>query len=210
MKDLKYIPVFALIFIFSINEVLWAQNDEYDPANFISAQETTSNTQTEKSEENNKLSKWSYNLNMGTSFSTSSFGSFLDVYTAPQINYNLSPKWQISAGVLIMNSTLVNGTADGQSVNQTRAYIMNRISYQANEKLRISGEILYGMNKSPFQTDIKQKNEYSINFDAEYKINDSFSIGLKVSSSNMNPYGYNPYYPGIAPISPLYRSPFEY
>ena len=206
MKNAKYF--WGMLFIFISTNIILAQEDEYDPGNFVNNQ-GIKNTQDlkENTSVNKTLSKWSYSLNMGTNFSFGSFGSFLDVYTAPQINYDISSKWQISAGVLIMNSALLNSAADGQSINQTRAYIMNRASYLANERLRISGEILYGMNNTPQNTGLKQKGEYYFNFDAEYKINDSFSIGIRVSGTNTDMYHYNPFYQGTSLHN---RNPFFY
>ncbi len=209
MNNIKYFLLF--IFLIPVNFAFAQDDDNYDPASFMPNQTNSSDLKFTENTKSKDFSKWTYNLNMGTSFSTGTFGSFLDIYTAPQINYNFSPKWQFSTGLLIMNSTLLNSSDDGKSINQTRAYIMNRVSYQVNEKLRISGEILYGMNQSPDGNLGTKKAEYYINFDAQYKINDSFSIGLRVSGTNMNnPYGYNnPFYSGFSP-APSYRSPFNY
>lgn len=203
--------LFVLLILFSAANFATAQDENYDPANFMPNQTNNSaDFNTSQNSHLKNISKWSYNLNMGTSFSTGTYGSFLDIYTAPQLNYNFSPKWQFTTGLLLMNSTLLNSSANEKSINQTRAYLMNRIAYQANEKLRISGEILYGMNQSPLNSGFKQKQEYYINFDAQYKINDSFSIGLRVSGTNMNnPYGYNPFRTGFSPVTPFYRSPFD-
>ena len=131
----------------------------------------------------------------------------MNFYTAPQINYNFTPKLQFSMGVLIVNSTIPNSFINENSkVNRTNTYLINKISYQATEKLRISGEILYGLNNNSYNPNAYNKNKYMVNFDAEYKINDSFSIGVQVSSHNLNlPYSYsNPF----APTNNNYNKPF--
>lgn len=200
-----------LILLIPLNFAFAQSDDNYDPGTFMQNQSgKDADYKPVKEIKSKDFSKWSYNLNMGTSFTTGAYGSFLDVYTAPQLNYNFSPKWQFTTGLLIMNTSLFN-SGNEKSINQTRAYLMNRISYQANEKLRISGEILYGMNQNPFNSTTTRKGEYYINVDAQYKINKSLSIGIRVSGTNMNnPYGYNPFYSGFSPATPLYRSPFDY
>ena len=212
MKITKHIIILSFLlsttYIFAQNE-----DDNYDPANFIENQEVSKTSKVENNEnqtegiDNKENSKISYNIEVGTSIMTSSYGTAMNFYTAPQINYNFTPKLQFSMGVLIMNSTIPNSFINENSnVNSTNAYLINKISYQATEKLRISGEILYGLNNNSYNPNGYNKNKYMVNFDAEYKINDSFSIGVQVSSHNLNsPYSYsNPF----APTNNNYNSPF--
>ncbi len=217
MKIIKYIVLLNFIFTTSY---IFAQTEEdnYDPANFIENQAVTqeNNSEAVNNESNSttdqKNSKLSYTIEMGSSVSTSSaFGTSMNFYTAPQINYNFTPKLQFSAGVFIINSTIPNyfteGSSSSGSTNFTRTYLMSKVSYQATEKLRISGEILYGMNKNPYSLNNNNKSEYVINFDAEYKINDSFKIGIQLSGHNLNtPYGYSNTF---APLNSNYNSPFR-
>ena len=215
MKTIKY---FLLIsFIFSTN-MLFAQlageeEDNYDPADFTENQQVVK-TPIEDVKAVDKTSKLSYKIDLGTSFTTTAFGSFLDVYTAPQISYKFSPKMELSTGVLLINSSAPDYMARNGGSNFTNAYLFGKLSYQATEKLRISGEILYGMYNDPLMNSMnKNKNDYYVNFNAEYKINDSFKIGIQLSSSNLR-YGYgntpyafsNPY----RHSNPLYNSPFGY
>ena len=212
MKYLKYF--FSVCLLISSGVIFSQTEDDYDPVNFTSNQvRFDANDMQKKQQANNDFPKWTYNLNLGTSFTTGNFGlSFLNVYTDPSLSYNINHKWQVSAGLLLINSTLLNTSMEGQSFNKTRAYIMNRVSYQASEKLRISGEILYGMNnQSPFYNNgLKNKKDYYVNFDAQYKINEHFSLGLRVSGSNIrNPY-FNPFYQGFAPAGSFGNTPFNY
>ncbi len=60
------------------------------------------------------------------------------------------------------------------------------------ERLRISGEILYGLNHSPYNPmNSKRTPEYYLKFGADYKITDNFSIGFQIINQNTNPYSYS-------------------
>jgi len=217
MKQAKYFSLVVFTF-FSFSIFAQSESDNYDPANFIENQTIKKDlsTESENSEvkdiNNEENSKLSYQVEIGSSVTSSAFGTSMNFYTAPQINYNFTPKLQFSAGVFIINSTIPtryfneNASSTG-TTNLTRSYFMNKISYQASEKLRISGEILYGMNKNPYSiSPNSNKSEYLINFDAEYKINENFKIGIKLSGSNLNsPYGYSN---SFGPINSYYNSPF--
>jgi len=221
MNNTKYYILFVIIFITPYLFAQTEEGDNYDPANFIENQTVTKNTEIKNPDfeandelNNNKSSKLSYNVEIGTSISTNSFGSFVDIYTAPQINYNFTPRLQFSTGFLLINSSIpayyTNENSSPGISNYTRSYFLNKISYQATEKLRISGEILYGMNKNPYGLNQNsKKNEYIVNFNAEYKINENFRIGLQLSGHNLNsPYGYNTYTNPFRPINSFYSSPF--
>ncbi|MEN8121778.1 MAG: hypothetical protein ABFS35_15615 [Bacteroidota bacterium] len=215
MNIAKYFLLSLLIFgtsnLFAQNE----EGDDYDPANFIENQ-TTTKVNNAENQDIEKASKLSYNIELGSSISTSStFGTSVDFFTAPQINYNFTPRLQFATGVLLINSSnpaYTNETGSSRGVsNFTRSYLFNKINYQATEKLRISGEILYGMNKNPYGVDLgSKKSEYVMNFNAEYKINENFRIGLQLSGHNLNsPYGYNSYTNPFRPMNSFYSSPFS-
>lgn len=207
MRNTRY---FTLYFFILFSTYVFAQTEEedsYDPANFI---ENQTAIKTDKEEAKKVDSKFSYNIEMGTSISSSSFGNFASFYTAPQVNYNFAPKLQFSAGVLIVNSGLPAFNSDENvtsSLNYTSTYLFNRVNYQATEKLRLSGEFLYGTNNLHHIVGQANTNEYIINFSAEYKINKNFSIGLQMSSSKMNtPYGYLPYSSNLFRPTNLFRN----
>ena len=214
MNIIKYIFL-SILLLGTFN--LFAQNEEedsYDPASFIENQTIIKENNTEE-QNKEKASKFSYNIELGTSISTSSaFGTSVDVFTAPQINYNFTPKLQLAAGVLLINSSIPAypseiGSTSGVS-NFTRSYIFSKINYQATEKLRISGEILYGMNKNPYGLyQDSKKSEYIMNFSAEYKINENFRIGLQLSGNNLNSPYYNSYANPFRPMNSFYHSPFS-
>jgi hypothetical protein len=183
-----------MIFVFIISSSTLAQemiysNDKNDNA--------PGNEEILQSSHNPELvkgsSKISYKLDMGSSFSTSSmYGNSLSFYTAPQLKYKFTPKLNISAGVMLINTSISDYyTENRQKRNFNQAFVFSGFDYKATEKLRISGEILYGMNKSPYSLNNKtNSSDYFARFSAEYKINDSFSVGFQVINQNM---GYSPY-----------------
>jgi len=156
----------------------------------------------EKSITNKEQSKVNYKVNLGTSFSSSNFGNAVTMYTAPEIRYKLTPKLSISTGVLVTNSTVSDYylAEKGKQTNFTNVYAFAGVNYQASEKLRISGEILYGMNKSPYSINSSKNSDYYLRFSAEYKITENLSIGLQVINQNMGYSGYR---------DPFYRDPFR-
>jgi hypothetical protein len=148
-----------------------------------------------------KQSKISYNVELGSSFISSKYyGNALEFYTKPSLRYKLSPKLDITAGVMFINTNIGSYyRSENQNKRNYKAYLTSGFNY-TKEKLRINGEILYGMNKSFYNTtDKKYSPEYFARFSAEYKITDSFSIGLQIITQNINnesPFGYqfnNPY-----------------
>jgi hypothetical protein len=175
-------------------------------ANHISAQEIIyandknitspdKNTQTSDQQVIKKdKSKISYNLEMGTSFSTSKyFGNVLTFYASPILKYKIGPRLNISAGVLLMNSNIGNYyLSENQNKRNYSAYFMSGFDY-SKERLKISGEIIYGMNKSPYNSLNRKTPEYFARFSAEYKITDNLSIGLQVINQNMNQGYFNPF-----------------
>jgi len=67
------------------------------------------------------------------------------------------------------------------------------------------------MNNSQFKTvNSRNTQDYSIRFNAEYKINENFSIGVQVVNQNMGNTGYGNNF-GRDPFgfNPGYRDPFS-
>jgi hypothetical protein len=207
MKLKFYIVSFIILFAFAntqAQEIIYTNNkDEVT----LPVQENNSTDYTANSDRN--TSKVDYKINVGTSFSSSKFGNAVSMYTAPEIRYKLAPKLSISTGFLVTNTTLSGYYASEKEKknNFTNAYIFTGIDYYATERLRISGEILYGMNQSPYSFSGNNSNspDYYLSFSAEYQITKSLSIGVQVTKHNMgynNPFNrnsfnnyYNPYNP---------------
>ena len=144
----------------------------------------------------NRDSKISYNVEVGSMYSTSKyFGNNLLFYTSPEIRYRLSPKLNITAGFILINSNYSpNKSGDKQNRTVNKAYFKTGFDYTM-ERLRVSGEILYGPNNFGYSFGTKKNSvEYFARFNAEYKITEHFSIGLQIVNQNMNNgYYWNPY-----------------
>lgn len=194
------LKLFILTLVFS--NASFAQNIIYsndeDNNNSINTEEVANTS----SPLLNKESKISSTVNLGTSFSSNSFANAVSFYTAPEIKYRLSPKLNISTGFLVMNTTVSGYYAaeKNKQKNYTQSYLYTSIDYKATERLRVSGEILYGLNKSPYAVYTNNQNsDYYLRFSAEYKITDNLSIGLQVINQNMaypsynNPFSRNPF-----------------
>lgn len=153
------------------------------------------------------LSRLSYSFNIGSSFSTlKNSGNLLSYYSLPQIKYKLKPTIHFSAGILFQHTSFNQfKNSEKTIIHQNRTYLITGVDY-TREKLRISGEILYGLNKDPYNPlNGKNSPEYFLKFDAEYKITENISIGLQIINQNRD--YYNPFMPGY--YNPYNRySPF--
>ncbi len=196
-----------IVFVFALSDSMLSQeiiysNDKQEITSDIQEIAPLNETNSESIKDKSKIS---YQVEIGSSFSTGSLnGNALSFYTAPKLRYKLAPKLNISAGFILINTSISDyySAQNQQKRNINQSYLFTGFDYQASEKLRISGEVLYGMNKSPVtvsKTGISQ--DYSVRFSAEYKINENFSIGLQVINQNMgnNSFGHDPFgnYPSI-------------
>jgi hypothetical protein len=150
---------------------------------------------------NNNNSKVSYQIDLGSSFSASkTFGNALSFYTAPQIKYKFTPKLNLSAGIMLINTSVSNYylAEKHKNSNINQAFLFSGFDYQATEKLKIYGQIMYGLNSSP-NTMLNNNSQYFLRFDAEYKVTENFSIGLRIMNQNMGYPGYGNY--GVDPFN---------
>ena len=212
--NLKIYLLSFLLVLSSVNYIV-SQNEENEIiyVNNNDVIESQTGEKSEVSQESMLIKKESnvnYKVNLGTSFSTSNFGNAISTYAAPEIRFGLAPKLSISTGFLVTNTTISDyylTEKEGRN-NFTNAYAFAGVDYQATQRLRISGEILYGMNKSPYTFDNNKSADYYLSFSAEYKITENLSVGLQVVNQNMgysgfrNPFNrdafgnyHNPYYP---------------
>lgn len=193
MKSLKLILVVIVIGAYS---ELWAQEILYSH----SKDEVVNKSETDEFEQNEyKNSKLRYRINTGTSFAFSDFGNAMAIYAEPELAYRLRPKLNITAGFLFVNSNISGLYSDinHSNRNYTASYITAGIEYNASERLRISGEILYGMNKSPYSLGNKNgSSDYYLRFSAEYKLTKSISVGIQVIKENYNMSPFNTIFDG--------------
>ncbi len=180
---MKLLKTIIVIFIISLSSNIYAQPFIY------CRDEVVANENNQEQKTDDKKSKLQYSVNVGTGVSTGYFGNALNMFVEPELRYRLSPKWSISTGFLIMNSSISDLYTDRYKgrYNTVSSYLTAAATYHASEKLRITGEILYGMNKSPFSFDGNKNNsEYYLRFSAEYKINKSLSVGIEIINGKTN------------------------
>jgi len=169
----------------------WAQNESPD----YFTGDTTARIQTQAvNSVVFKKNKPKFGVEVGSSFSTAGkYGSSFSNYVAPHVSFQPIQKLTLTAGVMFENTQLINTsvlTADGVSkmnANVNSAYFYGKADYNLTERLKITGTILYGMNRTPYQSVIYNGNGlqssanpliYSIG--AMYKITDNMSIGFEV------------------------------
>ncbi len=198
MTNLKVLLLFALLSFLSniviAQNIIYSSDNDNENTNFNS--ENNEQTNNSKVLKQNKQ-KISYNINVGSTAGSIAGGSFLNLYTAPKINFKFTPKVSFSTGFIFMNtSTNINDNKN----NTNQSILYNSIDYKASERLKISGEILYGMNNSAFDNSSKNTKDYYVRFSAEYKITKNLSFGINISRNNSsfyNPFAtsyYNPFY----------------
>jgi hypothetical protein len=191
MKAFKY---FILMVFVSGNlnlllsqTIIYGNDDNYK----VNEEKIKSNDTATVDKEKSKLS---YHLEIGSAFSTSKYyGNMLAFYTTPSLKYKLSPNLSLKAGIMLLNTNMISDYAnENQNKKIYNAYFMAGFDY-TKERLRITGEILYGKNKMPYTFgNNKNTPEYFARFSAEYKITENLSIGLQVINQNMNQDYFNP------------------
>jgi hypothetical protein len=192
MKVIKYFIL--AVSILSYSSLLLSQSIIYTSDENINLNEEKLQTEN-LTTKNKEIPKFSYSVEIGSTFSTSKyFGNMMAFYTSPSLRYKLSPKLNISAGMMLINTNINSPyISENQSKRNYSAYLMTGFDY-TKERLRISGEILYGNNKMPYNF-INGKNspEYFARFSAEYKITDNLSVGFQIINQNMNQNYFNPF-----------------
>jgi len=152
------------------------------------------------------------NVMIGTQFSGSSYyGTGLTTFISPSISYRVSPRFSVSGGLTVSNTSLFNYrpwyAAEGSSpfdANFSKALIYLEGTYRISERLSISGAGFKEFtitDNSPFYNPLSKNEPYGIYLNAQYKIAERayFQVGFGYTS------GYSPYMG-----SPMYDpSPFS-
>ncbi len=199
MRNLYGIIFLLLIISYQLSstyaqEILYSHSKEE-----VSNNSGQSSTLTEKQKEK---SNFNYRLNMGTSIYSGSFGNAFYTFVEPELQYRLNPKWSISTGLLITQSNFGNLFSENNHGNALNSYFTASLAYNATDRLRIKGEILYGMNKSPIYG-YKRNAEYSVRFGAAYKITDKLTFEVEIinqKTNNILPFGSIYYNNGFLPV----------
>lgn len=165
-----------------------------------------------------ELFKPKVNLSLGSSFSTFGSGySGFSTYVAPEISMPVSKKLTMSFG-MGYSSMFFNTPLESSMQSNTTSYGNLFVSgtYQVNEKLIVRGTAYktFLLNTSPEAKSLNSQfydfSNQGVMFDAEYKVNENFKIGVSVQYREQNQpsfYQGNSLYPGNSnPMGSPFRS----
>jgi hypothetical protein len=154
---------------------------------------------------NLKIKRLSTSLEAGTSFSYSPHNYYgPSFYIAPGLNYSITPRFNLQAGIIVEKSTLYGfkesdlNTNSGLNLMSISLYA--RGSYLLTPKLVVHGTVYKTINDVPKQLKYQVPGSYNSNgaiVGINYKINRSLSIGFDVRMQNNSYYSGNQgyYYP---------------
>ncbi len=155
--------------------------------------------------------KMDINVGLSSSFVKSSSNSAFISTINPQLAYNFSPKFILSGGLLITNTSM-NGkfrlnseNIDAEHINYIQNYAYMQAQYRLSESLKITAGIILGTSNQKFSEQSIFNTSSSFHtkgyfFNAEYKINENMHIGVEfqhIESSNpylINSNYYSPFY----------------
>jgi hypothetical protein len=139
-----------------------------------------------------KTKKMNTGLEVGTSFMYSpNYYYAPSVFIAPNINYRLSSKFLLHAGLIYEKSSVHTlYSVDNQSdkiIPLNRTYLYAGGSYLVGPKLTISGSVFKLINNTSNST--HYQNPYYMNaqgfqLDLNYKVSNSISVGFQVRQQN--------------------------
>ncbi|MDD3741496.1 MAG: hypothetical protein PHH30_09660 [Bacteroidales bacterium] len=134
-----------------------------------------------------KDNKFHTAFSAGSMFSNYYGNNFLSNYLAPEIRYDFSDKFSISAGTMMTYSSapsfLYGNNENDQVRNQNTMnyYMFMKGSYLINDKLRVHGSAVFDL--SPRAT--SGQNAFN-SFGFDYKIGENTYVSAEVSFSNFN------------------------
>ncbi|MDR2835194.1 MAG: hypothetical protein LBV69_03200 [Bacteroidales bacterium] len=198
-KKIVYITLSFIILSFSCfsQEI---KEYYYDDFQSVSDNISEYNNSLEVNNTKKKLSlldkdRFHFRLTTGTSFTNFGNNSLYSVYTMPEINYRITDKFSISAGMIQNFSYFPNFSQNKENPIPMSSKMYNTTvfvkgEYQPLEKLILQGTVFY----SP--SSFNNSDSFSFtNFGMEYKITEKFSIGADVSiikgNSQYSPFFYN-------------------
>ena len=148
---------------------------------------------------------------VGSSFSTFGTNSNgFSGYIMPEIRYNINPKLSVNSGFIVGNNSFSNiyvPTSESYTKSDLRftsMYLFTEAEYKMNEKLKISGMILYNMNRENAFLPANERpfNRLEYSFRGEYKLTDYLHFGFEISKRNYSRYRNSSFF------GPSYYSPY--
>ncbi|MCB2220798.1 MAG: hypothetical protein KQI35_10415 [Bacteroidetes bacterium] len=164
--------------------------------------------------------KLDVNVELGTYFSTSSgYGSGFGTYIAPELSYALTPKFRLTAGLRVFQTSTINeGTSSTLLYpfpyhgNAFGSLIYVKGNYLLTENLMVSGTAFKQVD--PFRMNHQGVPGPSLDYQGiimglDYKIGENFFIHGEVEFSNGAGYrGMSPLNSGFNHSNPFMRNPF--
>ncbi len=217
----KYFTIFVLLmpFLLSGQSVMPGQS-EYGFENESKADSLQFN---ESDVENFiKENKMKFRMAAGA-FAGTSFGSgeYFGTYISPQVNYRLSQRFSLTAGMTLTNTFgnpwsyhPTEAVIGYPSANFTRSFLYASGAYQLSERLVISGTVykeINMFNQASFSANNSAGDYHGMIMGVDYKIGKNVFIQGQIEISN-NPYR-NYYQPGFYNNSfgnRAFGSPFPY
>ncbi|MEH0154916.1 hypothetical protein V6R21_12295 [Limibacter armeniacum] len=187
------------------------------------AQETETEYTYVEEPEPPKMLQPEFGMQLGTGFGVSNgWGSYSSTQVSPSMRFLATPKLSISAGLSVGYTQLYGAPVltsegfqktDGGFVSSTY-YVQG--SYQATDKLTISGTVFYQNNNMRQTSPFMKSNDFKgVDLQLEYKVSDKVTIGGRIMTASGTPNGYyNPAFSsgfGNSPFgsSPFYSSPYR-
>jgi hypothetical protein len=172
--------------------------DQINPDHEITTKEVSSQFNESEIEEYITESRLKFHLDAGA-FAGTSFGSgdYFGTYVSPQINYRLSPKFTLTAGMTLTNtignpwySCSIEGQYGYPSANFTRSFLYASGAYQLSERLVLSGTVYKEINlynQDSFSKNNNTGDYHGMIMGVDYKIGKNIFIQGQIEISN-NPY----------------------
>ncbi len=152
--------------------------------------------------------KMDFGIQVGTQFSTSSYGTGFSTFISPHLTYRLSKRFSMSGGVSIVNTSLnglsytsVSRNEYSLNGNYTSAMVFLSGQYLVNERLTISGTAYKQFNlfgNIPGYKSFGNNDAQGIYMNVKYTILENVHLEAGFGYSR----GYNPF-------NSLYNDPFN-
>jgi hypothetical protein len=198
MKSL-YLFVVCMLLIFPVSAQLTLDQ-------FVQ-QDSVAGAGSQRFASHKKFSKLSFydrthvSLMAGAGYTAFGKEGVFSTWLAPEISYALTPKFRVSAGVMLMHGSLNNfgASLNNEGVNSglagsTQYYVFARGAYLLNDHITITAATMQSLSNRALGLSPVNYNSVGMNV----KLSDHFSIGADcVISKGTNPYGAavnNPFY----------------
>jgi len=161
----------------------------------------------------------SVSLSLGTSFASFGYGfSGLSTFIAPAISLPVNKKFSVRVGMGYSNMWMNAPTEIGIPYNSSYGSVFVSGSYQVNENLVVSGTayktfLLNSSNQNQLPgTPFNDFSNQGFLFDAEYKVNDKFRIGVSVEYRDQHTPSFYPNGCAVPTtgIAPFQVSPYQF